>query len=87
MKLREQPLTIDCFIPYQTETQFTELARTFLADSSIRNVFGLSTQSREITVINDRCTILPVKDSLFSTDAMQQIAAHTEADFCLFYMK
>lgn len=87
MKLREQPLTIDCFIPYQTETQFTELARTFLADSSIRNVFGLSTQSREITVVNDRCTILPVKDSLFSTDAMQQIAAHTEADFCLFYMK
>ena len=36
MKLREQPLTIDCFIPYQTETQFTELARTFLAGSSIR---------------------------------------------------
>ena len=87
MKLREQPLTIDCFIPYQTETQFTELTRTFLADSSIRNVFGLSTQSREITVINDQCTILPVKDSLFSTDAMQQITAHTEADFCLFYMK
>lgn len=87
MKLRELPLTIDCFIPYHTETQFAELAQTFLSDPAVRKIYGLSAQCQEITILDEQCTLLPVKNNIFSTDAMHQIATHTQADFCLFYMK
>ena len=76
---------IDCFIPYENETQAGETLRELHADPHVHNVFLLASPDAQPAPAHaDR---LLTADLLFSTRTLRLLAEQSEAEYVLFYTK
>ncbi len=76
---------IDCFLPYETEKQFSDLALSLETNDCVRQIYALCPENTTTT--------LPEKyagmtcPGIFSTQALKGMAERSEAEYCLFYHK
>lgn len=76
---------IDCFIPYGTDTAFTELAESLHSSDTIHHIYGLCDTETECP-LPSYCTAVGI-NGLFSTATIRKIAEQSQADYCLIYHK
>ena len=75
----------DCFLPYGTEDQIASLAQALHETEHVRQICVLCPAGRR-TPLPDTCRPI-YADSLLGTQALRDIAAQCEAEYCLLYLK
>ena len=75
----------DCFLPYGTEDQIASLAQALHETGRVRQICVLCPAGGH-TPLPDTCRPI-YADSLLGTQALRDIAAQCEAEYCLLYLK
>lgn len=76
--------TINCFIPFADAAQAEKTIQGLKSSNLVKDIYLLVTEDTEVPL--QGCRILHVP-ALNSTAAMRIIAAHSDADYTLFYTK
>ena len=76
--------TINCFIPFADAAQAEKTIQGLKSSNLVKDIYLLVTEDTEVPL--QGCRILHVP-ALNSTATMRIIAAHSDADYTLFYTK
>ncbi|MCD8318929.1 MAG: DUF4922 domain-containing protein [Paraprevotella sp.] len=85
MKPSSEPAPIDCFLPYGTETSWTETIRPLTASGKIHRIYRF--YNKDLTDHLPEGCIPLYSEGIFSTQTIKKIAAHCQTDYVLFYHK
>ena len=85
MKLSLYPPRIDCFLPYGTETQLSQLVEQIKGSGVVRRFHVICTKGFK-GLLPDGCLPLTA-ENLSGTAVFEEIAKRCEAEYCLLYQK
>ena len=85
MKSSLYPPRIDCFLPYGTETQLSQLVEQIKGSGVVRRFHVICTKGFK-GLLPDGCLPLTA-ENLSGTAVFEEIAKRCEAEYCLLYQK